>query len=88
MSTSIVNTHEAKTRLSELIREVERGGEVIVARNGEPVAKLIAWPPAKHARVPGSWAGKMSYGDSIVGSDDDVLDLFDESGDESSLADD
>jgi prevent-host-death family protein len=46
MPTRIVNTHEAKSRLSELIREAEQGHDVIVARNGHPVAKIIAWPPA------------------------------------------
>ena len=35
-----VNIHEAKTNLSRLITEVEKGGEVIIARNGEPVARL------------------------------------------------
>ena len=45
MATHVVNTHEAKTRLSELIREVELGGDVIVARNGTPVARIIPWPP-------------------------------------------
>ena len=35
------NTHEAKTKLSELLAEVERRGEVIlICRNGKPVAEL------------------------------------------------
>ena len=38
-----VNTHEAKTRLSELIAMVERGeDEVTICRNGKPVARLVA----------------------------------------------
>ena len=45
MSVHVVNTHEAKPRLSELIREAEDGIEVIVARNGQPVAKIIALAP-------------------------------------------
>jgi len=39
-----VNVHEAKTRLSQLLAEVEAGGEIIVARNGKPVAKLVPFP--------------------------------------------
>lgn len=35
-----VNVHEAKTSLSALLAEVERGEEVVIARNGQPVAKL------------------------------------------------
>ena len=38
MSTLVVNTHEAKSRLSALIRAAEEGDEVILARNGRPVA--------------------------------------------------
>jgi len=36
-----VNIHEAKTHMSRLIAEVEAGGEVIIARAGKPVAKLV-----------------------------------------------
>jgi len=81
MSTHLVNTHEAKTRLSELIRMAEDGDEVILARNGRPVAKLIPWPPARPARVPGGWAGRVEYRSDVVGPDPDVAALFDESRD-------
>lgn len=41
-STAIrVGVHEAKTRLSELLRLVDSGQEVEIARGGEPVAKLV-----------------------------------------------
>ncbi|MFV1989487.1 MAG: type II toxin-antitoxin system Phd/YefM family antitoxin [Acidimicrobiales bacterium] len=81
MSTQIVNTHEAKSRLSELIREVERGGDVIVARNGHPVAKIIPWPPPRALRVSGSWAHRVDYLTNEVGPDDDIGSLFEESAD-------
>ncbi|RPI23933.1 MAG: type II toxin-antitoxin system Phd/YefM family antitoxin, partial [Actinobacteria bacterium] len=38
-----VGVHEAKTRLSELLRLVDMGEEVEILRNGEPVARLV--PP-------------------------------------------
>ena len=72
----MVNTHEAKSRLSELIREAEKGTEVIVARNGQPVAKIIPWPPSRPTRVSGAWAGRVAYLDDVVGPDADVADLF------------
>ena len=75
----MVNTHEAKSRLSELIREAEAGTEVIVARNGVPVAKIVAWTAASSARVPGSWSGRVTYGEDVVGSDADIVAIFDES---------
>ena len=37
-----VNIHTAKTTLSKLISEVEQGDEVVIARAGKPVAKLVA----------------------------------------------
>ena len=85
MTTHVVNTHEAKSRLSELIREAEQGTEVIVARNGQPVAKIVAWTAAKSTRVPGSWSGRIAYDEDIVGSDEDIVELFDESSGVASL---
>lgn len=38
----MVNVHEAKSTLSKLLDEVERGGRVVIARNGEPIAELRA----------------------------------------------
>ena len=36
----VVNVHRAKTQLSRLLAQVEAGEEVVIARRGEPVAKL------------------------------------------------
>jgi antitoxin (DNA-binding transcriptional repressor) of toxin-antitoxin stability system len=42
-----VNTHEAKTRLSELLTQIEMKKEtVVICRNGKPVAELIPWHKA------------------------------------------
>jgi prevent-host-death family protein len=40
--TKSVNVHEAKTHLSRLLDEVERGEEIIIARAGTPVARLVS----------------------------------------------
>lgn len=40
MDETIVNIHDAKTRLSQLVARAERGERVTIARNGEPVAQL------------------------------------------------
>ena len=37
----VVNVHEAKTHLSRLLAQVEDGEEVVIARNGNPVARLV-----------------------------------------------
>lgn len=78
MATIVVNTHEAKSRLSELLRLVEEGEEVILARNGHVVAKLVQWPAARRERRPGAWRGRVRYldGHDPVPSDPEVAALF------------
>jgi prevent-host-death family protein len=45
MSMTKVNVHEAKTHLSELLQRVEHGEEILICRNGLPVADLV---PHRH----------------------------------------
>ena len=49
-----VNVHEAKTSLSALLALVEQGEDVVIARNGEPVAKLTRYQPPR-TRQMGAW---------------------------------
>ncbi|MGL5011948.1 MAG: type II toxin-antitoxin system Phd/YefM family antitoxin [Paracoccaceae bacterium] len=42
-----VNIHEAKTQLSKLIEAAQRGEDVIIARAGKPVVKMVALPQAR-----------------------------------------
>ena len=48
-----VNMHEAKTQFSKLIARVEKGEEILIARDGEPVAKIVAIRQQIAKRVPG-----------------------------------
>lgn len=60
-----VNMHEAKTQLSKLVARVEAGEEVVIARDGKPVARLVAAEP-KPARLPfGAWKGKGAVTDAF-----------------------
>jgi prevent-host-death family protein len=52
-----VNVHEAKTHLSRLLQAVEEGEEIVIARDGEPVAKLVPHVEERKPREPG-WAKK------------------------------
>ena len=47
--TDYVSVQEAKSHLSELLRRVERGEEIVITRRGKPIARLIkvAGPPAR-----------------------------------------
>jgi len=55
-----VNILEAKNRLSSLIIAAERDEEVVIARNGVPVAKIIKYTAPKVA-LPGAWKGRVAY---------------------------
>ena len=54
-----VNVHEAKTQLSRLLARVERGEEVVIARAGRPVARLLPFAPKGTARQLGHDHGKV-----------------------------
>ncbi|MCY4262096.1 MAG: type II toxin-antitoxin system prevent-host-death family antitoxin [Candidatus Dadabacteria bacterium] len=45
------NVHQAKTHLSRLLAQVEAGEEVIIARRGEPVARLVSCKPRGKRRL-------------------------------------
>jgi prevent-host-death family protein len=48
-----VNIHEAKTQFSKLIARAESGEEIVIARDGVPVARLVAIRPTLNKRVSG-----------------------------------
>ncbi len=52
-----VNVYEAKTQLSRLLDAAERGEEVVIARAGRPVARLVPIAIARR-RTPGGWKGQ------------------------------
>lgn len=54
-----VNMHEAKTHLSRLVDEAAAGEEVVIAKAGRPVAKLVPYEPARKPRKPGAWKGQV-----------------------------
>ena len=60
-----VNIHQAKTGLSNLIERVEAGEEIIIARAGTPVAKLVALKPGRTRRRLGLLDGKFEIPDDF-----------------------
>lgn len=54
-----VNIHEAKTHLSKLLNRVAAGEEIIIARAGTPVAKLVPVEPTPKDRESGIDSGKI-----------------------------
>jgi prevent-host-death family protein len=53
-----VNVHEAKTQLSQLLERVKRGEVIVIAKNGQPCARLVPIEPPK-PRQPGLLHGKV-----------------------------
>jgi prevent-host-death family protein len=73
-----INIHDAKTQLSKLIEAVETGEEIIIARAGKPVAKLVPFAPVKVVRKPGLMKGKFEIPDSFFDPlQSDILHCFD-----------
>ena len=51
--------HEAKTHLSRLVERAAAGEEIVIAKAGKPVAKLIGYESTMEPRRPGGWEGKV-----------------------------
>ena len=53
------NIHQAKTQLSRLVERAVHGEEIVIAKAGKPVAKLVAFDP-KRERKPGLVKGRLT----------------------------
>jgi prevent-host-death family protein len=75
--TATVNIHQAKTHFSKLIERVRLGEEIIIAKAGEPVARLIPEARPGKRRELGTAEGQIwiseNFDDPLP---DDLLDLF------------
>ena len=58
-----VNIYDAKTNLSKLIERVESGEEIVIARNGRPVAHLVPVQRRRRRRTPGALRGRIRMSD-------------------------
>jgi prevent-host-death family protein len=77
-----VNVGQAKTDLSKLLARVEAGEEVVIARDGVPVARLVrvepSTPGSRFLAAHGSLAGSITIGDDFEFSDAEIDAMFDE----------
>ena len=65
MAEVILNLYDAKTRLSQLVERAARGEEIIIAKAGKPLAKLVPLAARREPRKPGGWEGKMRIADDF-----------------------
>ena len=78
---TIRNISDAKEQLSALLVMVEHGGEVVIARAGKPIVRLIAEaPPPKRYRQGGALAGQFVWDQAAWDAGDaEILEMFEES---------
>jgi prevent-host-death family protein len=72
-----VGMHEAKTKLSQLVERAEAGEDIVIARNGKPVARLV--PVAATASldsVRGAWRGQVRIADDFDELPEDIADAL------------
>jgi prevent-host-death family protein len=60
----LVNLYEAKTHLSSLVERAAEGEEIVIAKAGRPLARLVAYEP-RRPLVFGSLAGKIEVPDDF-----------------------
>ena len=68
-----VNIHEAKTHLSKLLRRVSAGEEIVIARAGKPVARLVPVAEPPRPRELGRDRGKIWIADDFDTLDPEIL---------------
>jgi prevent-host-death family protein len=60
-----VSVHAAKTQLSRLVDDAAKGEEIIIAKAGKPVARLMPLVAQRPKRRPGALAGKLHVSDDF-----------------------
>jgi len=70
------NISEAKAELSALVEAVLNGSEVIIAKAGKPVARLVAYHGASRPRTPGSMKGEIWMAPDFDTLPDDMAEAF------------
>jgi len=72
----VVNMHQAKSSLSRLVERALAGEEIVIARNGEPLVKLVPVPKERKPRVPGRGKGKIWISPDFEFTDEEIKELF------------
>lgn len=72
----MTNIYQAKTQLSKLIEQVLEGKEVVIAKAGKPVAKLVPYKKQLKPRKLGLWKGKIWVSDDFDDEDPEINKLF------------
>lgn len=74
-----VNMHEAKSTLSALVEEVLAGEEVIIAKAGKPLVRLVPFQETKKPRKPGRLKGRVKLSPDFDDTPGEVIEIFEQS---------
>lgn len=70
------NIHQAKTHLSRLVQRAAEGEEIVIAKAGKPLAKLVPYREKNIPRNPGFWRGKVKIADDFDDLPQDIAAAF------------
>jgi prevent-host-death family protein len=75
----VINVEEAKTHLPRLLERVSKGEEIVIAKAGKPVARLIPVVESLERREPGTASGRVAIGDDFDAPlPEEVLETFEQ----------
>jgi len=76
-----LNITEARAQLSKIVNDAARGKTTIIARNGQPVARIVPVDNSKPKKIKfGTLKGKIVISEDFDAPDQDIIDMFENSG--------
>jgi prevent-host-death family protein len=73
----LINIHDAKTRFSKIVNQVLKGDEIIIARDGKPLVRLVPYTETPEIRKGGQFKGIIEISDDFDAPlPDDLLKSF------------
>jgi len=71
-----INMHEAKSQLSRLVEQALAGEDIIIAKAGKPMVKLVPVEHGIRPRKPGRYKGQISLSKDFDKTPEELIDLF------------
>lgn len=72
----LVNIYQAKTQLSQLVQMVQQGQDVVIAKAGKPVVRVVPFELKVQPRKPGLWKNKIKIKADFDKEDKQINQLF------------
>ena len=73
-----INMHEAKSQLSSLVEQALAGEDVIIAKAGKPMVRLVPVTQGTRIRTPGRYKGEISLAKDFDKTPEELINLFEE----------